>query len=300
MTLINRQDFVTVKSSRSDPYLRNVARVYSDDPELWRKVLGDSMFFHHGVYDGMDLSLEEAAERYLDAQIALANVPRPVDRILEIGCGWGPVLRSLARRFPECPTLDGINISESQLRWASRLIRDAGVADRVNLYLCNAQDIDLLPNPSRQYDLVILRGAIAHFTPEVLKQVHVLLRQRVKTGGIVLIAEILYLDPDTYASAIEDTVDRIACGYRKSPKQINDLLTANGFTVTDTRILPSIEDTIHWFTDIQRNIDRSFPEGPPTAVLQELHDVVSNMNVVLSTGQVAAFSIVARREEDVR
>ena len=37
--------------------------------------------------------------------------PTPGARILDVGFGWGTTLLHLAERFPDCPRIDGVNIS---------------------------------------------------------------------------------------------------------------------------------------------------------------------------------------------
>ncbi|QIS23510.1 methyltransferase domain-containing protein [Nocardia terpenica] len=272
--------------------------MYEEDPQVWRKVLGDSLFFHHGIYKSADTSLEEAAVNYLEAQLMLAGFASSdvrVERILDIGCGWGGVLAHLARKFPACHRLDGLNISSSQLTYACQRLYQAGIGDRVRLYLCNAQDITLLPDPDWDYDLAIARGSVAHFTFDVLDDAIAGLGRRVRLGGMVIIAEVLYNNLNTYQSCIPDPVDRLGCGYRKSPDQVTDLLTKYGFTVTDLRVLPSDTDAIRWFTEVQHRIDRLFPDGAPLRALQEYHTTASNMVAAVQSGKVATYSIIAQR-----
>jgi cyclopropane fatty-acyl-phospholipid synthase-like methyltransferase len=291
--------FNVITGTSEDPYRPRIEEVYAGDPEIWKQVLGESLFFHLGVYEGADRSMQEAATAYLDAQLEIAGFapgePGP-RRVLDIGCGWGSVLAYLAGRFPGCARFDGINVSSSQLEYAARRMDQTGTADRVALYLCDARDIDLLPDPACGYDLVIARGSVAHFTGDVLERTAAALGRRTRSGGAVVIAEVLYNDLDTYRSAIEDSVDRLACGHRKSPGQVTDVLQRNGFRVKDARVLPTSEDAIRWFTRLKDNIDEKFPGGALLPALGELHDVAANLESPLARGDVAAYSIVAIRD----
>ncbi|MGH3164332.1 MAG: SAM-dependent methyltransferase, partial [Trebonia sp.] len=255
--------------------------------------------FHLGVYDGVDRSMDEAATAYLDAQLEIAGPvaeePGP-HRVLDIGCGWGSALGYLAGRFPGCGRFDGINVSSVQLEYAARRMDQMGIADRVALYMCDARDIDLLPDPATGYDLVIARGAVAHFTDDVLERTAAALGRRTRAGGAVVIAEVLYSGLNTYRSAIADTVDRLACGNRKSPSQVTDVFQRNGFTAKDIRVLPASEDTSRWFARLKNRIEEEFPAGAPLPALGELHDVAVNLEGPLARGDVAAYSIVAIRD----
>lgn len=91
-------------------------------------------------------------------------------RILDLGCGWGYTLKYLAEYFTECATLDGINISAQQLDYCDQLYSDERLRKRINLYLCQAHDLSLLPDEEKYYDLAIIRGVISHFTNDVFEK----------------------------------------------------------------------------------------------------------------------------------
>jgi cyclopropane fatty-acyl-phospholipid synthase-like methyltransferase len=294
MTALN-----AIRGPEDDLYRERVERVYEGDTGIWKEVLGESLFFHLGVYDGVDRTLAEAATAYVDAQLALAGLvsydqsPR---RVLDIGCGWGSVIVHLARRFPTCERFDGINISTPQLEYAAALMAENGIAERVALHQCDAQDIDLLPDPTTAYDLVIARGSVAHFTDAVLERAVAALSRRTRAGSKVVIAEVLYDNPGAYRPAIADTVDRLACGHRKTPDQVKDVLRRHGFTVADARVLPSVDDAVRWFTTVRDNIDTRFPGSAPLPALDELRTVATNLAGPLVRGEVLPYSIVAIRD----
>jgi pre-sodorifen synthase len=294
--------FNVINGSGAYTYRSRIEKVYEGSPETWKRVLGDSLFFHLGMYDGADRSMRDAATAYIDAQLEIAGQVAGESgphRVLDIGCGWGSVLAYLADRFPDCGRLDGINVSAPQLEYASRLMGQMGIADRVALHLCDARDIDLLPGPECGYDLVIARGSIAHFTDDVLELMAAALGRRTRVGGAVVIAEVLYNNLDSYQSVIEDDVDRLACGHRKTPGQVTGVLERNGFTVKDVRVLPTAADAVRWFTRVKDTIEEQFPGGAPLPALDELHDVAVNLKEPLACGGVAGYSIVAIRD-DVR
>ena len=68
----------------------------------------------------------------------------------------------------------------------------ADLASRVHLYLCNGQDIDILPDPDVPYDLVVVRGVYTHFLPEVFEQSVAQVPQRLAPNGVLLISDQLY------------------------------------------------------------------------------------------------------------
>ncbi|MDP9913631.1 cyclopropane fatty-acyl-phospholipid synthase-like methyltransferase [Variovorax boronicumulans] len=293
--------FKTVTGASRDPYQDKVVSVYTDTPEQWQKAIGHELWYQFGVYDQpkdkRSVSLDEAGARYLDRQLELAGIEAhsPVQRVLDIGCGWGAILRHLARRLPQCQRLDGVNISPQQLEWACGVTAQAGLAERIHLYRCNAKDIEVLPDPEQPYDLAILRGSIIHFSQEVLDAAFLGLARRMRSGGKVIISESLYnVAVDTYQPAVPDPDDRAACAHRKTPQDLHRSLRAAGFVVQDTQVLPSNDDAIYWFGEIRRNIDAEYPDHTDGA-FAELREVAVNWSVALYNDKASVYSIVAQR-----
>lgn len=293
-----------IQDGAADPYEEKVVYTYADDPEMWRKALGDTLMFQWGVYNHPDsprpVSLEEAGIRYFERQLELAGVrsskASQPQRILDLGCGWGFIMKYLADLFPDCPRIDGINVSGQQLKHCAEYLKKGGVADRVNLYRCNARDVAQLPDPQDLYDLVVIRGVISHFSPELYEECVAGLASRVCEGGTVIISENLYnTDLDSYTSAIPDEEDRLACGYRKTPRQVTQVLEDSGFRVTDLRVLPSNTDVARWLLEVRSNIETFFPEGV-TGPLEELRVLAENLSIALLLDKFSAYSIIARRE----
>ncbi|MFJ6141655.1 SAM-dependent methyltransferase [Kitasatospora sp. NPDC092286] len=134
----------------ADPYQPRVAETYSDATHLWQDVIGPGLWFQFGVYGQADMpapqdespeSLDASGRRHLERQLNIAGLNdhgREPERILDVGFGWGTALEHLARRFPHCPRLDGVNISLTQTEYAARRTAALSLAGRVKLYLCNA------------------------------------------------------------------------------------------------------------------------------------------------------------------
>jgi len=90
----------------------------------------------------------------------------PGDRVLEVGCGGGHVLRM----FPECE-LTGVDVSGRMLEKARRNLREC----RVELHKGELHELDL---PHEQYDAVICTEVLEHAVdPEgILDDIQPLLR----------------------------------------------------------------------------------------------------------------------------
>jgi cyclopropane fatty-acyl-phospholipid synthase-like methyltransferase len=309
--LQQNQPYQVIRDNHTDSYEEKVVQTYCEEPEHWRKAIGDTLLFQFGVYEDVapslapasklkpTASLDESSVRYFEQQLFLAGVTgsdRPaMRRILDIGCGWGYILMHLAERYPECYRLDGVNVSAQQLNHCARLHAEQGVGERINLFLCNAQDIGLLPDPEDLYDLVIIRGVISHFPNELYEKTMRALFTRMRPGGKVIISDNLYnVEPDRYQSDTPDIVDRLACRHQKTPAYFSQVLEDSGFAVKDFRVLPSNVDVAHWLMDSKANIERHFPEGVGGA-LEELRVLAENWSVALLKDKVSTYSVIAQR-----
>lgn len=289
--------FDIITGPTDDPYQPRVERIYQDDPALWRAVIGDDLWFQFGLYRDGARSLDEAGARYFERQLDLAGLPEgtSVGRILDVGFGWGTTLLHMARRFPDCPRIDGVNVSDTQVSYAAGRLAAAGVVDRVQLYRCNAQDIELIPDHEPAYDLIVLRGSIGHLPLATLEAAMKAISARASDHAALVISETLYNIPlIAYQSAIPDEVDRLACGHRKTLSYLIDVLARNFFAIRDLRELPSGREAIRWLDVIRTNIDRGL-ELPPPRPFMELREVADNLSVALRAGTATVYSIIAQR-----
>lgn len=295
-----------IQGGVGNAYQAKVEYTYRDNPDDWRKAIGDYLLFQFGVYDDpvspQPISLDESGIRYFDRQLRIAGLEaadrRPLRRILDIGCGWGYILKHLAGRFPECGRLDGVNVSQAQLEYCAGFHARHGLSERIHLYLCNAQDVDLLPDPDDAYDLAIIRGVISHFPDDLYERSMRKLFARVAPGGQVVISDNLYNQaPDNYESDTYDEVDRLACRHRKTPAYLRQVLEDAGFAIQDMRVLPSNIDVARWLMDSRANIERHFTADNIPPPLEELRVLAENWSVALIKNKVSTYSVIARKPD---
>lgn len=291
--------YESVPSPTEEPYAVKVQRVYADPPQDWQRILGNQLWFQFGLYPGgadADVKLDQAGRLYLERQLELAGYagkegPQPT-RILDVGCGWGGPLVYLAQRFDRCARLDGINISSQQLMHAHKLVHDHGLGDRVRLHLCNAQDIDQLPDSGQPFDLVLFRGSITHFPYAVLERAMQHVRQAMAPHGKLIISDNLYNVALTdYRSPLADDIDRIACGHRKTPGYLTGVLSSRGFCLDDIRVLPSTAETVRWLQDVRKNIESHFAHARSPAI-EELYVSCENQIRALLAGLYSVYSLI--------
>ncbi|MEM6266110.1 MAG: cyclopropane-fatty-acyl-phospholipid synthase family protein, partial [Pseudomonadota bacterium] len=118
------------------------------DPEHWQYSCG------YWPSDNMTLSQAQTAKlAHIAAKLAL----RPGDRVLDIGCGWGGMAIFLAKNYDV--TVTGITLSEEQIDLARQRVREAGVADRVQIELVDYRDFAAA---GRKFDRIVSVGMFEH------------------------------------------------------------------------------------------------------------------------------------------
>jgi cyclopropane-fatty-acyl-phospholipid synthase len=103
-------------------------------------------------WDGEDDTLGAAQERKLDYHADAGRV-RNAERVLDIGCGWGAMLRRLVEHHGVSHGV-GLTLSEAQARYVS-----GWADDRYDIRVENWADHD----PPAPYDAIISVGAFEHF-----------------------------------------------------------------------------------------------------------------------------------------
>lgn len=125
---------------------RNIAAHYDLGNDFFRLFLDPTMMYSSAVFNGPEMSLEEAAVAKLD-EICRQLELGPEDHLLEIGTGWGGMAIHAATQYGCRVTTT--TISREQYEYATRQVQELGLEDRVTL-LC--QDYRAL---SGQYDKLV-------------------------------------------------------------------------------------------------------------------------------------------------
>jgi cyclopropane-fatty-acyl-phospholipid synthase len=173
--------------------------------ELW---LDPTMAYSCALFEG-DESLEAAQIRKLDWHLDTAGVTHGT-RLLDIGCGWGALLRHAAARFPDL-AYTGLTISAEQVTYIEQ--RGAGDAEvRLEAWADHV--------PQEPYDSIISIGAFEHFgrsdaTPQArldgYRHFFACCRAWLKPGGRMSLQTIAYGNLDT-ASPHEQMVRNLYPG----------------------------------------------------------------------------------------
>jgi cyclopropane-fatty-acyl-phospholipid synthase len=171
---------------------RAVRHHYDVGNEFFALFLDRSMTYSCAYFKGGASTLEEAQEAKLELVCAKLGL-RHGERLLDVGCGWGSLGIHAATHHGA--RVLGITLAERQAELARERVREAGVADRVEIRIADYRELAETP-----FDAIASIGMVEHVGEERIdeyaRRLHALLRR----GGRLLnhgIAKLKDLDtPD--------------------------------------------------------------------------------------------------------
>lgn len=116
----------------------NIAAHYDLSNEFFALFLDETMTYSCGIFVHPDASLREASLAKIERLCARLELG-PSDHLLEIGTGWGSFAIHAARRHGCRVTTTTISARQHAL--ARERVRAAGLADRVEVHLCDYRDL---------------------------------------------------------------------------------------------------------------------------------------------------------------
>jgi cyclopropane-fatty-acyl-phospholipid synthase len=123
---------------------------YDVGEEFFRLWLGEDLVYSAALFEDGD-DLEAAQRRKLDHHIAAAGV-KPGSRVLDVGCGWGALVRRLSQHAGAQAV--GLTLSAAQAAWIGRT-PVSGVEVREEDWRDH--------RPREPYDAIVSIGAFEHF-----------------------------------------------------------------------------------------------------------------------------------------
>jgi cyclopropane-fatty-acyl-phospholipid synthase len=139
-------------------------------------VLGPSMTYTCACYPHLDASLAEAQENKYRLVFEKLRL-KPGDRLLDVGCGWGGMVRYAARRGVHAL---GVTLSHEQAGWAQRAIADEGL-EHAEVRYGDYRDI-----VETGFDAVSSIGLLEHIGVRNYPAYFRFLCSRIRPGGLLL------------------------------------------------------------------------------------------------------------------
>jgi cyclopropane-fatty-acyl-phospholipid synthase len=145
-----------------------ISHHYDVSNRYYELVLGPAMTYSCALWADPSVGLE-AAQWSKHELVCQKLALRPGMRLLDIGCGWGSLVRHAARHHGVDAV--GITISREQAEWARRKVAEDGLSDRIEIRVQDYRDV-----PDGPFDAVSSIGMFEHVglarLAEYFEQVH--------------------------------------------------------------------------------------------------------------------------------
>lgn len=155
-----------------------IAHHYDVSNRFYELVLGPSMAYTCAVFEEPDATLEEAQAAKFDL-ICRKLALEPGQRLLDVGCGWGGMVRHAAREHGVRSL--GVTLSLQQAEWAKAAIDREGLGD-----LAEVRHLDYRDVVEDGFDAVSSIGLTEHIGVRNHAAYFAHLRDRLKPGGRLL------------------------------------------------------------------------------------------------------------------
>ena len=150
---------------------------YDVSNTFYEWVLGPSMTYTCACYPDAEASLDQAQENKYRLVFEKLRL-QPGDRLLDVGCGWGGMVRYAARRGVRAI---GVTLSREQTAWAKRAIADEGLSDLAEVRYGDYRDIR-----EAGFDAVSSIGLLEHIGVRNYPSYFRFLQSRLRPGGLLL------------------------------------------------------------------------------------------------------------------
>jgi cyclopropane-fatty-acyl-phospholipid synthase len=155
-----------------------IAHHYDVSNAFYEHVLGPSMTYTCAVFPHEDATLEEAQFEKYDLVARKLDL-QPGQRLLDVGCGWGGMVRHAAREYGVKAL--GVTLSYEQAQWAKAAIDREGLGD-----LAEVRHLDYRDVVETDFDAVSSIGLTEHIGVRNYPAYFSHLRDRLKPEGRLL------------------------------------------------------------------------------------------------------------------
>ena len=210
--------------SKSKEY---ISKHYDLGNEFFSIWLDKTLTYSSAIYENPKDDLANAQKNKYNKLINFIK-PKPGDKVLEIGCGWGGFAEHLGKNYDI--KLDCITISKKQLEFAKKRIFNAGLNEKVDIKFLDYRDVQ------GKYDSIASIEMIEAVGEKYLKKYFSSIKNNLKSNGVAAIQAIVIRD---------ELFDR----YRKNEDFIQKYIFPGGFLPSLQSIRSSCKDTGLELTD---------------------------------------------------
>ena len=151
---------------------------YDVSNDFYELVLGPSMTYTCACYPTEDSTLGQAQEHKYDL-VARKLGLTPGMRLLDVGCGWGGMVRHAVRNYGVSAL--GVTLSRAQASWASRRIETDGLTGKAEV-----RHLDYRAVTETGFDAISSIGLIEHVGVKNYDSYFRFLKGKLRPGGRLL------------------------------------------------------------------------------------------------------------------
>jgi cyclopropane-fatty-acyl-phospholipid synthase len=225
---------------------------YDVGNEFFSLFLDPSMTYSCALFSRGATTLEEAQEAKLELVCTKLGLEEG-ERVLDVGCGWGSFAIHAARHHGV--RVLGVTLAERQAELARERVREAGVADRVEIRIADYREV--VEDP---FDAIVSIGMVEHVGEERIDLYAKRLAGLLVPGGRLLnhgIAKLKDFDTPDEGPFSERFV--FPDGVPLPLSRIELALERAGFVTRHVEGLPEdyAETLRHWIEGFDRNYERA-------------------------------------------
>ncbi|CAM0902384.1 unnamed protein product [Alopecurus aequalis] len=237
---------------------RNISQHYDLSNDFFSLFLDKSMTYSCAVFKENE-SLEAAQQRKLSLLIAKAKVERG-HHVLDIGSGWGSLAIEVVKQTGCKYT--GVTLSEEQLKYAEKKVREAGLEEHITFLLCDYRHI-----PPCKYDAIISCGMIEHVGHEYIEAFFAVCESHLAEDGILVLQ---------FISVPEERYEQ----YRKRPDFLNIYIFPGGCLPSLTRVTSAMSSSSRFCIEHVESIGCHYY----TTLIRWRDNFITNKDEVLAMG----------------
>src|SRR5580704_9719839 len=245
-----------------------ISHHYDVSNTFYEWVLGPSMAYTCACYPSEDATLEEA-QWFKHDLVARKLALEPGMRLLDVGCGWGGMVRHAAREYGVKAL--GVTLSEQQALWGQKAIEEQGLSD-----LAEVRHLDYRDVAETGFDAVSSIGLTEHIGKAQLPGYFQFLYGKLRPRGRLLNHCITRPDNTGPANVKDGFINRYVFpdGELEGPGYLASLISDTGFEVRHLENLREhyAKTLTGWCDNLDRHWDEAVAEvGEGTARVWRLY-----------------------------
>jgi cyclopropane-fatty-acyl-phospholipid synthase len=151
---------------------------YDISNAFYELVLGPSMAYTCAAYPELDATLEDAQFHKHDL-VARKLGLKPGMRLLDVGCGWGGMVRHAAEHYGV--QVIGVTLSRQQAEWGAKAVAEAGLSELAEIRHGDYRDV-----PESDFDAVSSIGLTEHIGVKNVPTYFQFLSSKLRPQGRIL------------------------------------------------------------------------------------------------------------------